>query len=259
MIISHKNRFIFFKSMKTGGTSVEVAFLSCLGDEDVVTGTPYINELSATNMEYCEKNTDIVNFITGKNETIHSHTSPTMFKNKYAPVIPDTMTYCRTTIVRNPWDAVVSYYWWSFHDPDVSSPNEKERDFRKMMAHLAPNITDSDKDSQDKFETFLMTKAFYEVPQRELIPGVSILEWFAEWQNEFLEDIDFFIRYEHMQKDLLYISKILELGDLVKSMPKLKTHVREPRLTYKSYYNDRSRALIENNFSKMIDCFNYEF
>jgi len=257
MIVSHKNRFIFFKPMKTGGTSIEAAFLSCLDPDDITTGTPYINELVATNMEYRERNNHVVNFTTGEKQALHPHTSPIMLKKQY--IIPDVVTYCRMTTVRNPWDMVVSYYWWSFYDPQVLNPNEKERDFRKMMAHLAPNITDSEKDRQDKFETFLMTKAFYDVPQRKFVPGSSILEWFAEWQNEFMSNIDFFIRFECMQEDLAYICMILQLGDLAKSMPKLKTQVRESKLVYKSYYNDRSRVLVENAFSKVIDCFNYEF
>lgn len=37
MIISHKHRFIFIKSKKTAGTSIEMALCAICGDEDVIT------------------------------------------------------------------------------------------------------------------------------------------------------------------------------------------------------------------------------
>lgn len=37
MILSHRHRFLFVKTRKTGGTSVELALSSCLGPDDVAT------------------------------------------------------------------------------------------------------------------------------------------------------------------------------------------------------------------------------
>ena len=56
VIISHKYHFIFFKPMKSAGSSVEVAFLPHCGPTDISTGTAYIEELESKEYDYFEQN-----------------------------------------------------------------------------------------------------------------------------------------------------------------------------------------------------------
>ena len=38
MIVSHKHKFIFFKTRKTAGSSIQVALAKHCGEDDIITG-----------------------------------------------------------------------------------------------------------------------------------------------------------------------------------------------------------------------------
>jgi len=77
MIISHTNKFIFIKSEKTAGSSVEHAILPHLLNTDV-----YMSD---------------------------SHTLPFQVIENYCI---DIFDYFKFSIVRNPYDKMVSHYYW---------------------------------------------------------------------------------------------------------------------------------------------------
>ena len=66
MIVSHKNKFIFFKPMKVAGSSIEHGLSKHCGEIDILTGDREHADLQPRN-----------------NEDFHSHTIPEMFFEKY--------------------------------------------------------------------------------------------------------------------------------------------------------------------------------
>ena len=77
MIVSHKHKFIFFKPWKVGGNSVEHNLIEQCGDEDIIDTT---------------------------------HRNPKDTKHIVGKKIYEE--YFKFTITRNPWDRMVSYFWW---------------------------------------------------------------------------------------------------------------------------------------------------
>lgn len=91
MIISHKHQFIFVKTRKTAGSTLEKLLFPFLGETDICTGSPRDNTPRI--------NTSITN----------GHMS---WRKIQVSFPKEWDTYYKFTIERNPWDKVVSSYFW---------------------------------------------------------------------------------------------------------------------------------------------------
>ncbi len=112
MIISHTHKFIFIKSWKTAGTSIEAALSEYCSGEDIVTplGDYDFNR-------------------SGEGEWIHKSLNAGDFKqHDYAQTIKDKLppeiwqTYFKFSIARNPWDRAVSFFFWEKRRDPLSRP-----------------------------------------------------------------------------------------------------------------------------------------
>jgi len=122
VIISHKHRFIFLKTEKTAGTSVEIALSEFCGPDDVI--TPIIAEDEAMRAEAGFRGPqnydfgrgartlkDAIRVIKGKPIGFRAH-SPAAYVARYAPSAA-WRDYLKFTIVRNPFDCAISRHFWA--------------------------------------------------------------------------------------------------------------------------------------------------
>lgn len=93
MIVSHKYKYVFVKTRKTAGTSVQVALWKYRGDLDSTAKLPGIRNFHVQNP-------------IGK---LGSHASAKKIRNKIG--LDKWKEYFTFAFERNPWDKVVSAYW----------------------------------------------------------------------------------------------------------------------------------------------------
>lgn len=107
MIINHKHKFIFFKSKKTGGTSMEIALSKFTSDSDIVT-------------RIIEEEEEALRNNLGKNNKnagdlrVHS-TAADLLKFLEAPQYKDKdifNSYFKFTIIREPIDLFISFFFF---------------------------------------------------------------------------------------------------------------------------------------------------
>ena len=113
MLVSHAKKFIFTKTAKTGGTSVEVAFQRYCAppNSDLDSGEPSVTEYGIVGAR-------------GKNAqtaTWWNHMSARQIKHQLGDNVWDE--YFKFSIVRNPYDKVVS--WFHFRNPKAQGLEEK--------------------------------------------------------------------------------------------------------------------------------------
>ena len=96
MIISHKHKLIYIKSLKTAGTSVEIFLSPHCGDKDIVTA------ISPGHRQHKARN---------HGASYYNHMKPNKIKNKIGKNIFNS--YFKFANIRNPWDLVVSRFFRS--------------------------------------------------------------------------------------------------------------------------------------------------
>lgn len=230
MILSHKHKFIFLKTNKTAGTSVEIALSRFCGNNDVITpidpedektrhdlGYPGPRNYLAPLWDYGPRDVvDAVRHRTGKRRFFNHMTA-----REVRGLVGDRIwnDYYKFCFERNPWDRVISLYYWR----NKTEPRPAIRDF---VASEAPLL--------------LKRKGFdvYTIEGDVAVDRVGLFEQLAEH----LEEI----------RTRLGLPEPLML-------PRAKTSFRTDKRQYRELLDEKSRKRIETLFREEIAWFGYRF
>jgi len=233
MIISHTHKFIFIKSFKTAGTSVEAALSNYCSGSDIVTPLNDYRHNRDENGRFIHKSMNADKFVQLDLPNLQ-HVEALTIKGQVSPEVWND--YFKFSITRNPWDRAVSYFFW-----------EKRRD-----PALKP---------QKKYYHYLGVP-FNELDQLRQLFSSYIKN--ANWPNNdcfyTLDDqlcTDFVIRYERLPEDYSKVCK--KLGLPASTLPRLKGSVRKQRYHYSDYYDEESMAIVAERHENDIRLFGYEF
>ena len=119
MIISHKHRFIFIKTRKTAGTSIEMALSQFCGDDDVL--TPFDDGDEAVRRELGYRGAQNYEISAGEKSKVDwngfafrphhfNHESAFILCQRIDPEI--WQNYYKFSVERNPWDRAISLYYF---------------------------------------------------------------------------------------------------------------------------------------------------
>jgi len=227
MIISHAHRFIFIKTNKTAGTSIEAALTSLCGDSDVITpfraeNEPYRSGRGPQNyrIDHPRKpKRPLWRTLLGRPER-YWHPSVGYYEHMPAWQIRDYVgedvwrSYYKFAFDRNPWDRQVSWYFYKTKS----------------------------KGRRPSFERFMRSRiAFVRNYELYAIDGAVA--------------VDFVGRFENLNEDLASVLKTVGAKtDL--ALP--KTNVSESG-DYQSYYTPELRDLVAEWYAPEIKLLGYTF
>jgi len=225
VIISHSHRYIFIKSEKTAGTSVEAALSKYCTDNDVVTplGDYWFNRGERGEWIHSSMNA----------EGFFQHDPAAEVKRKVAPEI--WTGYFKFSITRNPWDRVVSNFSWEARNKPSLRP------VRRWYHRLGVPFNEF-RETANLFRTF------------------AAGDWTTNDRFYLLDGalcVDFVIRYEHLSRDLGEVCRRVGLPAV--ALPHLKSGLREAKHGYREYYDETSQAIVSERHQNDIRLFGYEF
>ncbi len=223
MIVSHSHKFIFIKSTKTAGTSIEAALSQHCSGDDVVT------ELG----DYRHNRDDNGNWVhRAMNSSGFEQEEPALsVRSKLGPEV--WSTYFKFSITRNPWDRAVSSFSW--HNRRAVKPKEG------LMGKLGL--------SRNEMEA---TRAAFAEFVRN---GLKTNDRFYVIDDELC--VDYVIRYEDLQEG--YDEVCRRIGVPRTELPRLKSGIRDAARHYSAYFDDETRELVRRRHAHDLRLFGYAF
>lgn len=215
MILSHKYKFIFFKTNKTAGTSVEVALSKFCGEEDII--TPVADDDEETRSQLGYRGAQNYQDAVGK-KIFYNHISA-----KKVREIIDAETwgsYYKFCFERNPWDRVVSLYYWKYkQEPRPPIADFINQENLKILRNRGLRV---------------YTK------RKELL-------------------VDRICLYEKLEEELEFVcNEVLGIPEKP-VLPHCKSGYRPDRLSYREILSEGDRDKIAQLFSKEIALLGYEY
>lgn len=221
MLVSHRYNFIYTKTAKTGGTSVESYFERfCMSDDEWT--------LSHARDEYISQ-FGIVGFRGAnrpKNCTYWNHMPAALIKEKIGKKVWDK--YFKFCVIRNPYDKVVSafYFFQRTNDPSAEflDLNDERSKFEKWLRHGKQLPIDKDR--------FVINGKFC------------------------LDDV---LRYEILPAELERICARLDVPWEPATLPTFKAGLRPKNAKTVDLYTEKSRKIVEAAFAFELEYFKYSF
>lgn len=150
--------------------------------------------------------------------------------------------YFKFTAVRNPWDLVVSSYWWELNKKVTLEDYFKVVNFRALIDY-AKAIGKIKKPKS--FEEYVLN-----------LPKVYVnTNYYFNEDNSTIED--FYIRFEHLDRD--YKKACKKLGIPYEKLLSLKSKTRKNKKHYSKYYSKKTKAVVADLFRREIEFFKYRF
>ena len=233
MLVSHRKKFIFVKTSKTAGTSVESFFEPwCMPEgeweqsharEETVTEAGIIGRRSAD--------------ISGAEW--HGHMFAEQIREKLGQEMWDA--YFKFTVVRNPFDRMISRFFMQVAQLAGKGWNRRVKSWWQFDNRLLPMIRRSD---VTRFRNWVRRGGRMRGSEIYRIDGQS--------------EVDFFIRYENLENDIREVCKRLDIEFGQGSLPRFKSGFRNRAIPVRDFYDRSTREHVEREHAWEIECFGYE-
>ena len=228
MIISHKYKFIFIKTQKTAGTSIEVFLSQCCGENDIVTPIyPHVEPHRARNYQgiWNPLPEILQERVRGIRGTVKNLIQRKKFNNHIPALLVRQRTpkkvwnsYFKFCVERNPWDKTLSHY----------------------------HMVNDNAGGGISFDEYLDKGNFSINSPKYTTPDGAVL-------------VDKVIKYESLMDELEIVFQELGIPFDGSLGVRAKSEHRKDRRPYQDVFSDKQRDIIETAFAREIEMHGYVF
>ncbi len=231
MIVCHQYRFIFLKTSKTAGTSIELALSKFCGPEDIITPNPPDSEtirrdLGRPRFQNClapwwdYRLKDLAHLV--RERELKLRFFDHMPARAIKPLLGEEIWngYFKFCVERNPWDRALSLYHWRHR----SGPKPPLAEFFSSDAPLL-------RLRQSGFELYTL--------------GSELA-------------VDRICFYENLQPELEEVRTHIGLPEPL-DLPRANSSSRTDKRHYRELFGEAQRERIRRVFRREIELFGYEF
>lgn len=230
MIISHRHKFIFIKTQKTAGTSIEIALSKYCGPEDIISRISSVDEKLRRSLGYpgsqnCYKSWHEFNSADWYRQLVKFRRPKKYYNHMPAWLIRDYIgekiwnSYYKFCFERNPWDKAVSLYYWR-------NKNTTRPTFEEYLLDCREN-------------------------------GIRLSEYHLYSIDEQLA-VDHIYKFESINLAMQEIAEKFNLPS-IPQLPRTKTATNKSKTHYQELYNTENQEYIAKEFSREIQLLDYDF
>ena len=244
-IVSHSRKFIFVRPNKVASSSIMVSLSRFCAEDDVVVDLPRSEPVPDHNAlgQVARRNTHAFDDLPRADQ---AHPPAATVRRIVGTAAWDD--YFKFSVVRNPWDWLVSLYWWRLHvwrENVTCPPSPKARLFNPRRRWRLMQT----RRSEIKRNIERALRRGWHEPKLE------------RWPKFYLIDerpcLDFYVRFEHLQADYDALCRRLQLP--IGPLPRTKHWFRPKSLRYRDCYTTWSRDYVARRYARLIDIFDYRF
>lgn len=233
MLVSHRKHFIYTKTVKTGGTSVEAYFEPyCMPEGEWSFAHERDEYASEAGIIGCRG-------IDKQGKTWFNHMSAQRIKRRLGdPIWNDYFKFC---VIRNPFDKLVSAF--HFFEQRFQIEGKFPRTKRMVMTEAEFLNAIQGKTVEERFRLWIAAGGGVDDRNKYIIDGEICM--------------DFFIRQERLAEDVEAVCDRLNLPFDPERIPRLKSGVRPGDRQLSDYYDAEAIAKVEQDYALELNLFHY--
>lgn len=236
MLISYKKNFIYTKTFKTAGTSIEAFFEPFCMDEG--------NWSLKKDREEYVSDTGIIGHKKGPTSDFPSsitwwnHMPAKKIKEKVSSEVwNNSFKFCS---VRNPFDKAVSAFYWSKNPRNGKAKNSAKLKLKKGIRSISKSFL------KWEFGRWLRKG------------GIEVLKDRDRYMIDGEVCMDQFICFENLEDDVRSVCEKVDVPYDANRFPNLKSGVRSEQYSTSDHFNAASIDIVKEAFSWEISYFDYQ-